>query len=329
MIIVENLTKKYDKTIALDNVSMKIPMGKITVVLGPSGSGKTTLLRIIAGLEKPDSGKIIVDNEDILSKPPWERGVAMVFQTPSLFPHMTVYDNIAFGLEARTMNKEEIEEKVRWAANLLHIDHLLEKYPEQLSGGEQQRVALARALVVEPKILLLDEPLSNLDLALREELRYELKNIQRRTGITFIHVTHDQDEALELADHLVVLYRGKKVEEGPPRRVYEYPETIESAKVFGHNIIRAHCSDKEITYPWSKDLVETNCTLIIPQHKIIIKRKGSCMIIDKIYRRNYGLLIIKCKETILRTVVLLRELDSYNVGEKIDIKIIDPKIVMK
>ncbi len=329
MIIIENLTKKYDKTIALNNVSMKIPMGKITVVLGPSGSGKTTLLRIIAGLEKPDTGKIIVDGEDILLKPPWERGVSMVFQTPSLFPHMTVYDNIAFGLEARTMSRKEIEEKVKWAANLLHIDHLLEKYPEQLSGGEQQRVALARALVVEPKILLLDEPLSNLDLALREELRYELKNIQRRTGITFIHVTHDQDEALELADHLIVLYKGRKVEEGPPRRVYEYPETIEAAKVFGHNIIRAYCNDEEITYPWSKDLVETNCTLIIPQHKIIISGKDNCVIIDKIYRRNYGLLIIKCKETILRTVVLLRELDNYVIGEKIGIKIIDPKIMRK
>ena len=182
---------------------------------------------------------------------------------------------------------------------------------------------------MKPKILLLDEPLSNLDLALREELRYELKNIQRRTGITFIHVTHDQDEALELADYLVVLYRGKKVEEGSPRRVYEYPATIEAAKVFGHNIIEAHCSDKEVEFSWLNNFVETNCTLIIPQHKIIVSGNDDCVIIDKIYRRNYGLLIIKCKETILRAVVMLRELDNYKVGERVSIEMIDPHILRK
>ena len=246
MIRIEHVTKRYGRVKALDNINAEIPLGKITVILGPSGAGKTTLLRIIAGLEEPDEGKIIIDGKDVTGLPPWERQVSMVFQTPALFPHMTAYQNIAFGLEVQGLSDDEVRERVVWAAKLTKIRHLLNKVPDQLSGGEQQRVALARALVTRPKILLLDEPLSNLDLALREELRLELRRIQRETGITFIHVTHDQDEALELADYLVIIYGGKVVECGDPIRVYERPKSLEAAKVFGHNIIPANTLQKTL-----------------------------------------------------------------------------------
>ncbi len=323
-IVLKGVTKRYNGTVALDNVSATIPEGEITVVLGPSGSGKTTLLRIIAGLETPDKGRITIGEEDITHKPPWARGIAMVFQTPSLFPHLTVRENIGFGLEAHGVYGEEAEERIRWAAELLHIDHLLDRTPDQLSGGEQQRVALARALVVKPRILLLDEPLSNLDLALREELRIELRGIQRETGITFIHVTHDQDEALELADHLIVLYRGRIVEQGDPMETYRYPHSIEAAKVFGHNIIRCKLLDRGVAYPWQEIYSREGgreALAIVPQFMISIVEGGGCFIRDIRARRNYGIVVVECRGAVLRVAVSLGELSSYSIGEKVSVVI--------
>ncbi len=329
-----NITKRYGKVIALNRVSLEIPLNKITVVLGPSGSGKTTLLRIIAGLEEPDEGKVVIDSVDITSLPPWKRDVSMVFQYPNLFPHLNVYDNIAFGLEALNISSEERNSRVYWAAKLLKIEHLLNKYPDQLSGGEQQRVALARALVVKPRILLLDEPLSNLDLALREELRVELKSIQRRTGITFIHVTHDQDEALELADYLVVLYRGRIVDYGDPLRVYEEPASTEAAKVFGHNIIPVFSRDK-IIYPWSKTSSSSNNIqgyLIIPQHRIRLLKecsnnKYSCIVKNKLLRRNYALILVECEGVILKIASTLDNAAQFTEGSRVCIEITKSKFI--
>ena len=324
MISLKNIVKKYGDIIALDNVSIDIPLGKITVILGPSGSGKTTLLRLIAGLESPDQGRIYISDIDVTELPPWDRGVSMVFQTPSLFPHLTVEENIGFGLEAFGYSSTEIKERIEWAMELLHISHLRGKYPDQLSGGEQQRVSLARALVLKPKILLLDEPLSNLDLALREELRIELKALQRRLGITFIYVTHDQDEALELADYLAILYSGKIIEYGDPLTIYERPREITSALVFGHNIVDVCIVDGEYVYPWDYTGISCNfkAKAIVPMHKITVSKDGDrCLVIDKLFRRNYGILVIKCGDYVLRIAVSFKELGVYDIGESVDIAI--------
>lgn len=323
MIVLENIVKTYGRVRALDGVTTRIPQGKITVILGPSGAGKTTLLRVIAGLEEPDQGRIVIDGRDVTGEPPWRRGVSMVFQQPALLPHMTAYENIAFGLEALEASEEEIEEHVFWAAKLTRIEHLLDKYPDQLSGGEQQRVALARALVTRPRILLLDEPLSNLDLALREELRLELKRIQRETGITFIHVTHDQDEALELADHLIILMNGRIVEEGDPLVVYENPREIETARFFGHNIVKTRVYRGRQVFPWDKEWGVLRGfrekTLVIPQHKLDIKidDDGFCVVKEVLYRRNYGLVIVDCRENTIRIALPLAKTKNLEKGVRV------------
>ncbi len=329
----DGVSKHYGLVKAVDNVSLNIPFREITVILGPSGSGKTTLLRIIAGLEKPDHGRIFFGKHDVTGKPPWERSVSMVFQEPALLPHLNAFENIAFGLEAHGLARDVVRERVLWASKLLHIESLLDKYPDQLSGGEQQRVALARALVVKPKILLLDEPLSNLDLSLREELRIELKRIQRETGITFIHVTHDQDEALELADYLVVLYNGRVVDYGEPLRVYEKPRSILAARVFGHNIVDAIECKEETVYPWMSSWRSCKgrfIKAIIPQHRIVIEKTSNapCTIRDLVYRRNYGLAIIDCNGVLLKVSINLREMTMYSVGDKVK-PIIDSKTIIR
>ncbi|MEM4563863.1 MAG: ABC transporter ATP-binding protein [Desulfurococcaceae archaeon] len=219
----EGISKKFGKVIAVENLHLDIRPGEFFALLGPSGCGKTTTLRIVAGLEKPDSGKVYIDENDVTDLPPWERDVAMVFQKYALYPHMTVYDNIAFPLKLRKMPREEIRKKVKEAAELLMIDDLLERYPNQLSGGQQQRVALARALVRQPRVFLMDEPLSNLDAKLRVEMRIELKRLQKELKITTIYVTHDQVEAMTMADRIAILNKGKLQQVGSPDELYYKP----------------------------------------------------------------------------------------------------------
>lgn len=221
VIEIKNLSKHFDKVEAVNGVDLAIPEGELLVILGPSGCGKTTLMRMIAGLEKPTSGVISIGGLDMTELPPRARPIAMVFQSYALYPHMTVFNNIAFPLKAHgNISKTEIKEKVEWAASILDIDKLLERKPRQLSGGERQRVALGRALVKEPKVLLLDEPLSNLDAKLRASARDELQRFQRRLGITTIFVTHDQIEALGMGDRVVVMSQGKVMQVGTPQDVY-------------------------------------------------------------------------------------------------------------
>jgi ABC-type sugar transport system ATPase subunit len=208
---------------ALSALDLTVESGELLVVLGPSGSGKSTLLRLIAGLETPSAGNIQIDGKEITSLPPHERNVAMVFQHPALFPHLTVARNIAFGLAVRGVKRAERIRKVNDVAGILGLDQLLERKPDALSGGERQRVAVGRAIACEPKLLLLDEPFSSLDSPLRAVLREELSRIQRRTGITLIHVTHDQGEALQLGDRVAVLDKGRLLQAGPPRTVYNDP----------------------------------------------------------------------------------------------------------
>jgi len=221
---IDNVSKKYGNTQAVNGVSLKVESGTFTVILGPSGSGKTTLLRCVAGFERPDSGTISIDGTPVTDLPPRDRDLAMVFQSYALFPLMTIHDNIGFPLKVRNAPKAEIDARVKEVAELLVIEHLLEKKPNQLSGGEQQRAALGRAIVRRPNALLMDEPLTSLDAPLRAQMRTELKRIKRETGITAIYVTHDQAEAMGLAEMIAVMSEGKLMQYGPPLEVYSKPK---------------------------------------------------------------------------------------------------------
>ncbi|MCC6041896.1 MAG: ABC transporter ATP-binding protein, partial [Desulfurococcaceae archaeon] len=208
-----DVVKRFGKVVAVDHVSLKIDHGEFFTLLGPSGCGKTTTLRIIAGLEFPDEGDVLIDDKVVTNLHPKDRDVAMVFQNYALYPHMTVYENIAFPLEVRKkklgLTNDEIRRRVIEVAKLLGIEDLLDRYPSQLSGGQQQRVALARAIIRKPKVWLLDEPLSNLDAKLRVLMRAELKKLQRQLGITTIYVTHDQVEAMSMSDRIAVMNKGR------------------------------------------------------------------------------------------------------------------------
>jgi iron(III) transport system ATP-binding protein len=226
-VTVDNLVKKFGEVVAVDHVSFEATEGSILTLLGPSGCGKTTILRCIAGLEVPDNGSIYFDGllvaSEKISLPPERRNVGMVFQSYAVWPHMTVYDNIAYPLKIRKMSRSEIKNRVTAILNVVRLAGLEDRYPSQLSGGQQQRVALARALVYDPKVLLLDEPLSNLDAKLREGMRLELKEIQKKLGVTTIYVTHDQIEAIVLSDKIVILDKGRIQQIGTPKELYESP----------------------------------------------------------------------------------------------------------
>ncbi|MBR0894701.1 ABC transporter ATP-binding protein [Bradyrhizobium tropiciagri] len=218
-----NIVKRFDEVLAVNGISLAIPDGEFVVLLGPSGCGKTTFLRIICGLERQTSGDLVIDGNIVNDVPPRARGVAMMFQSYGLYPHYTVRNNIAFPLRTQRVSGTEIEKKVKWASRLLGIEFLLDRRPRQLSGGERQRVALARALVREPTALLLDEPLSNLDAKLRASARQEIKQFQRRVGVTTIYVTHDQVEAMALGDRIAVVDHGRIRQIGTPTEIYDEP----------------------------------------------------------------------------------------------------------
>lgn len=220
---VEGVTKRYGEVEALRDVSLEVDSGKLVCILGPSGSGKTTLLRIIAGLIMPDEGRVLFDDEDITYLPPYKRNVGFVFQRIALFPHMSVFDNVAFGLKIRRLPKSEVKRRVREALELVGLKGYEGRRATQLSGGEAQRVAIARALVIDPKVLLMDEPLSNVDAKLRDRLKYEIRRLQKITGKTAIYVTHDQNVAFAIADYIYVVDKGRIVQSGTPIELYLKP----------------------------------------------------------------------------------------------------------
>jgi sulfate transport system ATP-binding protein len=245
-IAVRQVTKRFGSFVALDNVSVAIPGGSLTALLGPSGSGKSTLLRVMAGLEQPDEGDVGILGEDATNVPPQKRGVGMVFQHYAAFKHMTVFENVAFGLRIRKRPKDEVRTRVHELLSLVQLEGLAERYPSQLSGGQRQRMALARALAIEPKVLLLDEPFGALDARVRKELRVWLRNLHDDVHVTTVLVTHDQEEAMEVADRVVLMNDGRIEQVGKPEDLYEHPANefvmsfIGPVNRLGDGFIRPH-----------------------------------------------------------------------------------------
>ena len=234
MVQIRDLSKRFGDAVAVDGVSLDIARGELFAILGSSGCGKTTLLRMLAGFEQPSAGSIVIDGVDVTDAPPYERPVNLMFQSYALFPHMTVFDNIAYGLKKERLPPPKIKERVAEMLALVKLEPLAARKPDKLSGGQQQRVALARALVKRPKLLLLDEPLAALDKKLREHTQFELSNLQYQLGTTFVLVTHDQHEAMTLAGRIAVMAEGRIAQVGTPGQVYEYPATRDVASFVGN-----------------------------------------------------------------------------------------------
>jgi spermidine/putrescine ABC transporter ATP-binding subunit len=270
------LTKKYKDIVAVDDISLEIEQGEFFFLLGPSGCGKTTTLRIIGGLEDPNKGIVKIKGEDVTAKPPEARDTATVFQSWALFPHKTIFDNLAFGLKMRKKTKKEINEKVHQYLELVNLTGFGDRFPAQLSGGQKQRVALARALVVEPAVLLLDEPLSALDLKLRQQMRFEIKRIQKSINITTIFVTHDQTEALAMADRIVVMNEGRIVQIGSPHDIYYHPNSKFTSGFIGEtNFLEGivqHSEGQNVTVELASEttLKAFSTTSKMPSDKVLV-----------------------------------------------------------
>ena len=248
----QNVSRRFETSIALDDVTVDLPEGQFSVLLGPSGCGKSTLLRLIAGLDSPTSGRISLGEVDITTAPPAKRNISMVFQSYALFPHLDVAQNILFGLSVRRVSKAEQRERLERVAAMMGLSALLDRRPAQLSGGQQQRVALARAVIADKPVCLMDEPLSNLDAKLRAEMRVEIRALQRRLGLTMVYVTHDQVEAMTMADRIVVMDRGRIQQVATPRDLYERPANTFVARFIGTppmNLITAAALAQRIALP--------------------------------------------------------------------------------
>jgi len=232
-IVIQNISKHFSDQTALNHINLQINNGEFLTLLGPSGCGKTTLLRLLAGFEQPDSGRIFLNEKDITATPPEQRHINMVFQSYALFPHMNVFENVAFGLRCHQVDSREIKQRVQRSLTTMHIEQFAKRKPSQLSGGQQQRVAVARAIVNQPLVVLLDEPFSALDYQLRKKMRLELKQLQRQLKITFVFVTHDQEEALSLSDRIAVMDHGIIEQVGTPREIYETPCNLHVAEFIG------------------------------------------------------------------------------------------------
>ncbi len=286
---IRNLQKTYPKTTApaVDDVCLDVAEGELVALLGPSGCGKTTTLRMVAGLLDPSAGEIVVNGKDVVSTPVHKRRMGMVFQSYALFPHMNIAENVSFGLQMRRLSRAEAAKKADEALDMVQLGHLRDRRPAELSGGQQQRVALARALVIEPTLLLLDEPLSNLDAKLREAMRHEIRSIQQRLGTTTLFVTHDQDEALDMADRIAILNNGRIEQYAPPSEVYDRPATrfvanfvgkanfldVENVEKLGNDTYRVKTNEFGVLEVRGVDgLDPTRASLVVRPHRLTTTR---------------------------------------------------------
>lgn len=316
---VKNLSKNFGKVKAVQDVTFEATEGKVLSLLGPSGCGKTTTLRCIAGFENPDQGEIYLDNRKITPFPPEKRGIGMVFQNYALWPHMTVYGNLAFGLQIRKVPKDEITKKIKRVLGMVQLEGYENRYPRQMSGGQQQRIAMARALVFEPEIMLLDEPLSNLDAKLREEMRFEFTELQRKLGITAIYVTHDQAEALVISDKIVILNHGKIIQSGSPKEIYSNPKNkfvagFIAVSTFIDGSVDSFLEGKKNVVVKSDDgfiINGTNDNLSIGQRVSVVMRMNTIKFIQNESK------VEKNKVNIFRGKII----QSSYLGENIDYKI--------
>lgn len=319
----KNVNKTYGDFKASDNVSFGIEKGRLIGLLGPSGSGKTTILRMIAGLEKPDSGEIIIDGKVVNDIPASKRGIGFVFQSYALFRYMTVYDNIAFGLKIQKASKKEIDSRVRELIKLVGLEGFEDRYPSQLSGGQRQRVAFARALAPNPQVLLLDEPFAAIDAKVRQELRSWLKEMIQKLGVTSIFVTHDQDEAIEVADEIIVTNRGRIEQVGTPIDVYQNPTTAFTSSFFGQTselVDYSGFKSFEHVEDYDKAIVRPEFVKITKKEEFQ-KYKSSSFegTVERIaFRGNYIEFTVNCKGSIFTA---RRELDEtpVEVGEVVDV----------
>jgi spermidine/putrescine transport system ATP-binding protein len=268
MIDLKSIEKKFGDTVVIPGLDLTINDGEFLTLLGPSGCGKTTLLRMIAGLETPTVGKIYIDGQDVTGLPPYKRDVNMVFQNYALFPHMTVEANIRFGLNMKKVPQDEQKKLVDQVVYLTQLDEFRQRRPQQLSGGQQQRVAIARALVNNPKVLLLDEPLGALDYQLRKNLQLELKNLQKGLGITFVYVTHDQEEALTMSDRIVVMNKGIIEQDSTPDILYHVPESTFVANFIGEVNIFEEATGKIAMRPEKLNMTDANLTELPPDQPV-------------------------------------------------------------
>ena len=255
-VTIENLRKVYGDFVAVDNMNLEVKDGEFLILLGPSGCGKTTTLRMLAGFVEQNTGRLAIGERDVTAEPPYRRNIGLVFQNYALFPHLTIFENVAFGLRRRKLPEDEIRTRVREALELVRLGHLEDRYPKQMSGGQQQRVAIARAIAIRPDILLLDEPLSNLDAKLRLQVRDELRALQRKLNITTIMVTHDQDEAMYVGDRLVVMQEGKIQQIGTPIELYNHPANRFVASFIGRtNFVEGAIATGETSFKAKSGLI--------------------------------------------------------------------------
>jgi len=333
-VILEGLTKKFGNVVAVNNVNLEIKDGSFMVLLGPSGCGKTTILRLIAGLEKPTEGRIYIDDRDVTELSPKDRDIAMVFQTYSLYPHMTVYENIAFPLRIRRIKKDELDRRVREVADMLGLSEMLHKKPRELSGGQRQRVAMGRAIIRKPRVFLFDEPLSNLDAKLRIQMRAELSRLHKQLGITSIYVTHDQVEAMTLGDEIAVINKGEIQAVGEPLEIYKKPNNIFVAGFIGAppmNIIKGEIKDSEfisdkLCVQLSNPPIQGDCTIgIRPEHVEVVEGdgiEGTVEVVEAVGSESILYVDSGGKRIVIKTL----KSGPFKIGDKVHFRFLPDKI---
>ena len=300
-LVLKNITKSFGKSVVIDNLDLTIKRGTMVTLLGPSGCGKTTVLRLVAGLENPTSGQIFIDGEDVTKSSIQNRDICIVFQSYALFPHMSIGDNVGYGLRMQNVNKEERKQRIKEALELVDLAGFEDRYVDQISGGQQQRVALARALVLKPKVLLFDEPLSNLDANLRRAMREKIRELQQSLGITSLYVTHDQTEAFAVSDEVIVMNKGKIMQKAPAKELYQRPNSLFLANFMGEssilpatlqgNTVNIGGYEVQLTNASQFNLADGDCLVGIRPEAVYLQENGTeaqrCTIKSAVYMGNH------------------------------------------